>query len=135
MEFWVDKSNGEVKVALSITVSRRKRITIERWTLGRAEVSPSEKVEIQLDLQKRRPKITGSLQLTFAIYFSARKEKERATLSLLDQVCEISHRVFGIVLKRTDDYVFSVGLCHRHRSPRLSVIRHSTNTTTSLRRQ
>ncbi|KAJ5714140.1 uncharacterized protein N7483_011321 [Penicillium malachiteum] len=81
--FWVDESDGDVKVMITVSISRGYKIKIQRWNLHRRPNRadpipfPTGKIEITRSPNKKSPhKITENLTISFEdLYLRPKKPK------------------------------------------------------------
>ena len=76
VKFWLTQSNGEVKVALTLTVQPRGRIILEKWKVIGADQTPTscQKIEIVRKPAPKCEKITGSLKVPFEDLYGRPKQ-------------------------------------------------------------
>ncbi|KAJ5168071.1 uncharacterized protein N7482_003665 [Penicillium canariense] len=104
MLFWLHESNGDVKVALTLSVHRRGKITIEKWVLRQGQSSgpdphPVETVEISRPSNRQDPpKITGTLTIPFKDVFLRVERAGETDLTLPTPVFEQMAREIWAVL-------------------------------------
>ena len=83
MRFWLKESQGQVKVALTISVHPHGRITIEKWTLNdRGRLDISQKMTIVRQLSPKIYHITGQLTIPFEDVFLRPKEGNQTDFHL-----------------------------------------------------
>ncbi|KAJ6036208.1 hypothetical protein N7540_000487 [Penicillium herquei] len=81
--FWLDESDGDVKVMIMVSISKRYKITIQRWNLRRRHNQadpipfPTGKIEISRSPNKKSShKITGNLTIPFEDVYLRPKEED-----------------------------------------------------------
>lgn len=88
VDFWLSESNGDVKVALTISVHARGRITIESWELASAPAGgvskphPTQRIEIVRNPAPNCSPIEGQLTLPFQDIFLRDKQKDETDFTL-----------------------------------------------------
>ncbi|KAJ5669082.1 hypothetical protein N7462_010152 [Penicillium macrosclerotiorum] len=81
MEFWLNESHGDVKIALTITIHARGRISIEKWKFDRLNrPRPVQKIEIVRNPAPNCPKVNGRLKIPFRDVFLCEKRGTEADL-------------------------------------------------------
>lgn len=75
MRFWIEGSEGQVKIALTISVYTRGRIVIEKWTMDNNKtIFTEQKMTIVRSPAPNCPRITGQLTLPFEDVFLKTKK-------------------------------------------------------------
>jgi len=74
MKFWLNDSNGDVNVALTITIERRGlKITVEKWSLQGQRATPTQKMEIVRHPEPNCPSVTGGISFAYQDAFLRQK--------------------------------------------------------------
>ncbi|CAI7627834.1 unnamed protein product [Penicillium glandicola] len=104
VSFWLRESKEQVKVALTIKVTPKEKITIERWTLkqtvGGNFVEPIQTMCItrQRDTSSNPYQISGSMHIQFEdCFLRAKGENETDSLVSHDDMAEIAGVVWDSV--------------------------------------
>ncbi|KAJ6188172.1 hypothetical protein N7519_003080 [Penicillium mononematosum] len=93
IEFWLKNSNGQVKVAITITVHVNGRITIEQWTTklrpdGSMNLQTTQKMEIVRNPAPNCPRISGQFKLQFCDIFLREKKGAKTDFVLTESDLE-----------------------------------------------
>ncbi|CAG8416837.1 unnamed protein product [Penicillium salamii] len=87
--FWLDESNGDVNIVLTVSISGRHKISIEKWSLHHRRSQekpipfPTAKIEIAKGPERAsRPKITGNITILFEDMFLRPKMPTENDLTL-----------------------------------------------------
>lgn len=86
--FWLNESNGDVKVVFTVSIFARHRISIEKWSLhhrrGQEKPIPVQtaKIEITKGLERNsKPKVTGNMTILFEDVFLRPKRPTETDLT------------------------------------------------------
>jgi hypothetical protein len=88
MRFWLTETEGQVNVALSITVYERGRIAVEEWGLKGTHVVPVQKIEIVQKPAPNRRKVEGHLSLDFEKIHKRPKQRSETDFVLTPDYME-----------------------------------------------
>ncbi|KAJ5569569.1 uncharacterized protein N7459_008999 [Penicillium hispanicum] len=104
--FWLNKSNGQVKVVLTIAVHPGGRIDIEKWDLppvpgSKATPCSTQKIEIVRDPAPNTSKVRGRLDVKFQDVFLREKEGTETDFALShSDMEEIAMKVWASQLEK-----------------------------------
>ncbi|KAJ6029452.1 hypothetical protein N7499_000600 [Penicillium canescens] len=97
--FWLRESEQQVKVALTIQVTRRGSVTIQQWVLdetARSSVKPIQTMHITRNRNPRsQPQISGSIHVQFEDCFLRAKRGNESDFDLSNEdLTEIAEAVW-----------------------------------------
>jgi hypothetical protein len=101
MKFWLKDSRGDVKVALTVSVQRRGKITVERWDLSPGgNPFPYQTVDIHRGAEG--PLINGEINVKFRDVFLRDKEPTESDFTLTHD--DMQHMAWNVWLALDERY-------------------------------
>ncbi|KAJ5593661.1 hypothetical protein N7537_010565 [Penicillium hordei] len=102
VKFWLTESNDQVNVAVTVTVHRRGKISVEEWRSrgqNRAPV-PRQKIEIVRHPAPKCSRVSGSFRVPYEKIYTRKKPKNGSDFVLGPQEMEsIAFRVWDTQFK------------------------------------
>jgi hypothetical protein len=97
--FWLKDLRGDVKVALTVSVQRRGRITVERWDLSPGE-NPFPYQTMEIHRGAEGPLINGEINIKFLDGFLRDKEPTESDFTLTHDDMKYMARAVWAALDR-----------------------------------